>query len=519
MTGSPSPASIFAAVCLCGLATPVVGIIRPFRVLSPATRPADVERDRPRMSVSLVREFGVARGGYLSIRAQLSDGADRVIFSLFSQYQWEDGYQRLMSQRQWKEVCMAPAAVRLQTSGTLSEHRFRVPYTDLYTLQLTSCWWRDGVPGAPPAPELVINGTVEIANVDEDEDEGAAAAAARDGDGGGAGGATAAAASRAVDHLPLGQRRAVALYWALVLLYTALGLLLLREIHQAWQRRSPEPLLYGCALALAAKLAALLVHLAELERVRSRGLDIYWLASSRGLLQSVAEMTFLGQLLVTSLGWCLVRARLTVKERQALAAVFGLYTVVAVVKAFCGKPCAAYELCLSSPQRACSASVLAEYVIKLLVMLGIIVAMNYNITHLRTVLHDERWHEGRSADMYAKLHKLQAFRLAFLIVLLFPTVLLIVRITVFTWRYEWAAEMLNETLTLSVYIYMGMAYRPNYGARLASIATIINRHGVQLQPMPEPEPERDGALDDGDAEDARDGAAVLYQRAVGNRVI
>jgi len=40
-------------------------------------------------------------------------------------------------------------------------------------------------------------------------------------------------------------------------------------------------------------------------------------------------------------------------------------------------------------------------------MLGIIVAMNFNITHLRTVLHEERWHAGRSPAIYVKLKMLQ----------------------------------------------------------------------------------------------------------------
>lgn len=70
----------------------------------------------------------------------------------------------------------------------------------------------------------------------------------------------------------------------------------------------------------------------------------------------------------SALGWKITRVSLAPKELQMLSVSFALYTVVAVAVAFCETP------------QACSALQLAEYVMRSLMMLGIIIAMNFNIT-------------------------------------------------------------------------------------------------------------------------------------------
>jgi hypothetical protein len=114
-------------------------------------------------------------------------------------------------------------------------------------------------------------------------------------------------------------------------------------------------------------------------------------------------------------------------------------------------------------------------------MLAIIVAMNFNITHLRTMLHDERWHSNSTHKTYTKLMKFQEFRLAFLAYLLLPTVLLVIKITVLSWRYEWAGAMLTELMMLSIYTHLGMTFRPQRSYPLSDVAELAatgaRRHG------------------------------------------
>lgn len=45
----------------------------------------------------------------------------------------------------------------------------------------------------------------------------------------------------------------------------------------------------------------------------------------------------------------------------------------------------------------------------------------------------------------------------------------LLQITVFSWRYEWATQLLNEILLLAVYVYTGLVFRPSYGRRLHKV--------------------------------------------------
>ena len=75
--------------------------------------------------------------------------------------------------------------------------------------------------------------------------------------------------------------------------------------------------------------------------------------------------------------------------------------------------------------------------------------MNFNITHLRQGVNDMP--PPINADLavqYSKLHQFQVFRWAFLAYLLSPTALLIVKVTVLSWEYEWLNECAAHGLFL-----------------------------------------------------------------------
>lgn len=70
-------------------------------------------------------------------------------------------------------------------------------------------------------------------------------------------------------------------------------------------------------------------------------------------------------------------------------------------------------------------------------------------------------HPGMRAvthERVARAHR--QFRWAFLAYLLLPTMLLIVKITVLTWRFEWATEILREALVLFIFVHVGVTFRP-----------------------------------------------------------
>lgn len=96
--------------------------------------------------------------------------------------------------------------------------------------------------------------------------------------------------------------------------------------------------------------------------------------------------------------WTITRPSLTSKEKQILCGVFAVYLIVGLFKAFC-----------KDEDQVCNAYLLAEYVIKSLIMLGIIVTMNFNITHLRSTIYDSTWTIS-TPQSYDKLLMFVSFR-------------------------------------------------------------------------------------------------------------
>jgi membrane protein required for beta-lactamase induction len=90
---------------------------------------------------------------------------------------------------------------------------------------------------------------------------------------------------------------------------------------------------------------------------------------------------------------------------------------------------------------------------------GIIVSINFNITHLRATLNDYPW-SANVALQYRSLKQFQFFRWAFLIYLLLPTLLLIVKIMLLSWAYNWLDSLLHEAAYLLVYVAIAISFGP-----------------------------------------------------------
>lgn len=90
---------------------------------------------------------------------------------------------------------------------------------------------------------------------------------------------------------------------------------------------------------------------------------------------------------------------------------------------------------------------------------GIIVSINFNITHLRATLNDYPWSAAVPLQ-YAALKNFQFFRWAFLLYLLLPTILLITRIMLLSWAYNWLDQLLKEGAFLAIYVCIAVTFGP-----------------------------------------------------------
>ena len=122
-----------------------------------------------------------------------------------------------------------------------------------------------------------------------------------------------------------------------------------------------------------------------------------------------------------------------------------------------------------------------------LLLLGIIVAMNFNITHLRHAASDSVFH-ARVGLHYATIQRFIIFRWSFLLYLLLPTVLLIVRVTVLEWSVAWLNEALYQLSFLAVFAYVTVSFSPTPDAAITrgfdaqpNADEQLARHHIEMQ--------------------------------------
>lgn len=122
------------------------------------------------------------------------------------------------------------------------------------------------------------------------------------------------------------------------------------------------------------------------------------LRTFRDIFESASNAVLLAVLLFAALGWSLTRESLSTRELRLILVLFSVYSIVAFVKALCDS---------ARNDEICKAYLLTEYVLKSVVMLGVIVALNVTISQLRQALTEARWNHFVTPLTYMKLNQFQ----------------------------------------------------------------------------------------------------------------
>lgn len=125
---------------------------------------------------------------------------------------------------------------------------------------------------------------------------------------------------------------------------------------------------------------------------------------------------------------------------------------------------------------ACNVIVFNEYLLQALIILVIIVALNFNIAKMRQHLSSNRF-DRESSKLYDKLYGMYMLRRSFLMFLLAPTILLVVQIMLLTWRYTWLMTLMVETVSVSIYWYLGKALFQQAGNPFAEQLPLVAGDG------------------------------------------
>lgn len=424
----------------------------------PSLRADDAGKD---VVSSVFDQFGFAQGGVVDFQGEVEPAGATVLVALFRKAQWDEWHDLLSRQANLlRLLCQFPSTMRVEGQGKFN-FTYTIPARDQYTMQVLSC--KGGT--------QKVTGFVKLLNPSLGE---------------------------ANQHLSLEFSGVVTMYSVLTVAYAVMLC--------AWLwvcQRHPEQRMrvhYAMAATGAIRVLELVMTALFYADIGKTGEVDVGLNATKQLAESLSTLAFLGVLLLLALGWNVTREHLSLKERQSIAAACVIYIFISTLKAFC-----------TSPQ-LCGAYVLAEYVIRSLIMLAVIVAMNFNITALRQNIHESPWAPSLPT-MYNKVDVFSRFRWAFLGYLLVPTVLLIVKITVLSWRFEWVDDALTEMLFVYVYARVGFIFRPAPPLDFNSVASSVE----EAQPAyvgvgGDEAAEGDGGLDSDDEGEAEgeegDGSGV-----------
>jgi hypothetical protein len=153
--------------------------------------------------------------------------------------------------------------------------------------------------------------------------------------------------------------------------------------------------------------------------------------------------------LLLSMGWCTTRIALSSREIKVISGVIALYFIIGMALAVCSDPVS----------QTCQSLNLVTYILRNLILLGIIIAMNFTVTQLRAGLIHSPWIPSTPVQ-YARVKQFQVFRIVFILYLLLPTAFLLVQSSFFSWKEAWIIFLLNDVLTLYMYFHIGATFAP-----------------------------------------------------------
>ena len=167
------------------------------------------------------------------------------------------------------------------------------------------------------------------------------------------------------------------------------------------------------------------------------------------LFESMEEVAYLTTILLVALGWSTINFQLTDVQLKALLTSMGVFLTMSLASAGC----------LQVDTRECQALYLIYYILRALIMLGIIICLNFTITQLRAMLSHTAW-DPSTPYCYARVKQFQTFRIGFVMYLLIPTAIALVQEIIYTWEQDWLGTILPDILQILLFLNMGSIFAP-----------------------------------------------------------
>jgi len=247
-------------------------------------------------------------------------------------------------------------------------------------------------------------------------------------------------------YLPAELRGVLPLYTTLIIIYSLILLFWISWNAHYW--RYVRKLQLTLFPMLITKLLEVTVSRAYYLGAKNDG-DAYGTLLVMTLLtRTLANITLLTTLLLVSLGFTVFRSNLAPREKQVVVTIFVLYFGVGVLQATC-----------VDGVSYCGTYTLADYILRSVIMLATIVALNYNLAALKAGISGVNWMTTTQAS-YRTILMFYSFRWTYMAYLLLPTFGLLVNVALLSSKYEWAVQFIVESILAVLYVRFCLAFAP-----------------------------------------------------------
>eukprot|EP00929_Paragymnodinium_shiwhaense_P070495 TRINITY_DN35698_c0_g2_i2.p1 TRINITY_DN35698_c0_g2~~TRINITY_DN35698_c0_g2_i2.p1 ORF type:complete len:326 (-),score=72.90 TRINITY_DN35698_c0_g2_i2:149-1126(-) len=199
---------------------------------------------------------------------------------------------------------------------------------------------------------------------------------------------------------------------------------------------------------IAVKGCCLLLQWLDKLQIESSGVENDVTSTSWQLVDKAQNVMELIMFLLIALGWTFLGNRLDATMVRFATGV----VIISMLLGVCEVTC--------DTATSCSGYQLSRYILHSLCCLVVIVAMNFNLQKIQTMLL-EAPASREVGKTYIKLVAYRAFRWVFLAFIAAPTVELFIKVSVLPWDAGWFYVLLTQIRTFAIYACICYYFRPN----------------------------------------------------------
>lgn len=208
-------------------------------------------------------------------------------------------------------------------------------------------------------------------------------------------------------------------------------------------------------VTLLAYIASLFAIYSDFFYYDNHGKELLNIEYTKNILYAFRDVTVITTLLLLSLGWSVCRRSLVGTEKRIVISSLFIFAVLHICQA----------VCIDKDEEICVSFSIMVFVIRCFLLLAIIIAMNFTVTQLRTLLSHTPWVPSTPVQ-YARCKQYQHFRGVFILYLLLPTAFYSIDVRMFTWKESWVVFTMEELLIIFMFLNIGTTFSPMHESQL-----------------------------------------------------